>query len=207
MSKLNNVIEWGKSILIIAITAIIVIGLVKIYLDSSWITKPPSGISRVVYLEGAIEPGSLFRLRVLLDSLGPEDSLLLRINSGGGDLLEGIATAQSIYYSRGRITVEIKGIAMSAAALITCAAGHVRIYPGATFMMHAPYYVDEGTIDEAPKKVHIKGDDKSVWVMTHPSFQRCVDKKFVTAKEYKEMRYNNKEYYYTADTINSRINN
>lgn len=64
------------------------------------------------------------------------DEVIVKVNSGGGDLFAG----NDIYYMltqyAGKVTVDISGIAASAATLICCAGDVVRANPGIQYMVH-----------------------------------------------------------------------
>lgn len=64
------------------------------------------------------------------------EAVTVKVNSGGGDLFAG----NEIYYLlkayRGWVTVDIMGLAASAATVICCAGNRVRANPGAQYMIH-----------------------------------------------------------------------
>jgi ATP-dependent protease ClpP protease subunit len=62
--------------------------------------------------------------------------LTVGINSGGGDLFAGNEIYYLLQSYKGKITVDIMGIAASAATVISCAGDRVRATPGAQFMIH-----------------------------------------------------------------------
>lgn len=73
------------------------------------------------------------------------------INSPGGDLLTGMAIANTIrsWQSAGaRVVVEVAGIAGSAAALIAAAADEVRMPAGGFLFLHNAAYVDGKPADD-----------------------------------------------------------
>lgn len=70
------------------------------------------------------------------DALAETDKpVTVEINSGGGDLFAG----NEIYYmlhERGNVTVDIVGMAASAATIIACGGSLVRAVPGVQYMIH-----------------------------------------------------------------------
>ncbi len=73
------------------------------------------------------------KIREALDeSKGP---VTIEINSGGGDLFAG----NEIYYilsQRKDVTVDIVGLAASAATIVACGGSHIRAIPGMQYMIH-----------------------------------------------------------------------
>ena len=68
----------------------------------------------------------------------PSAPVTLFVNSYGGDLGAALAMLNSLRSHRGAITVEIEGIAASAATLFCCV-GTVRMAEDAALMVHAPW--------------------------------------------------------------------
>ena len=73
----------------------------------------------------------------ILDSLGDVNTIRLRINSGGGDVFDGTAMYNMLVKHDARVTVEIEGVAASAATMIVMAGDEIRISENAHFMIHA----------------------------------------------------------------------
>ncbi|PRH85362.1 hypothetical protein C5L14_23260 [Labrys okinawensis] len=83
-----------------------------------------------------------------LKELGSPGSILLRINSPGGDVMDAMAIYSMLKASRARITARIEGIAASAASLIAMAADHIEISPNAFMLIHMPYTTATGDADD-----------------------------------------------------------
>ena len=64
------------------------------------------------------------------------EDVTIRINSGGGDLFAGNEIYYLIAGYKGKTTVDIIGLAASAATIISCAGQRVRATPGAHYMIH-----------------------------------------------------------------------
>jgi ATP-dependent protease ClpP protease subunit len=60
----------------------------------------------------------------------------LRINSPGGDVFDGIAIFNDLIAHKGKVKVEISGIAASIASVIAMAGNSIDIAPNAFFMIH-----------------------------------------------------------------------
>lgn len=62
--------------------------------------------------------------------------LTVRINSGGGDVFDGVAIYSLLVSHPGTITAQVDGLAASAASFIMLAADHIRAERPAMFMIH-----------------------------------------------------------------------
>ena len=62
--------------------------------------------------------------------------ILLRVNSPGGSVTEGIAIANALRSHPASVTVQVDGVAASIASVIAMAGDHVRMMPNALFMVH-----------------------------------------------------------------------
>ncbi len=67
---------------------------------------------------------------------GVTGDFTLRINSPGGDVFDGIAMFNDILAHKGRVKVEVSGIAASIASVIAMAGDTIEIAPNAFFMIH-----------------------------------------------------------------------
>ena len=74
--------------------------------------------------------------------------LLVRINSGGGSVTDGIAILNIIRGLGIRVTVRIEGIAASIASVIAMAGDTVQAYANTTFMTHLPWSLVAGNAVE-----------------------------------------------------------
>ena len=64
------------------------------------------------------------------------DDVVIRVNSGGGDVFAGNEIYYAIAGYHGKTTVDITGFAASAATIICCAGQTVRATPGMQYMIH-----------------------------------------------------------------------
>lgn len=97
-------------------------------------------IEGVIGMEQAT-PGALGRF--LSENPGP---VILAINSAGGDAMAGAAMMAEVE-RHGRVTVQVQGIAASAATLLVVAAHEVVMHQAAMLMIHEPYALADGTAD------------------------------------------------------------
>ena len=72
------------------------------------------------------------------------DTLNIRLNSGGGDIYDGIAIYNDLVAHSARVCVTITGIAASAASLICMAADEIAMAPGSRMMLHNSWCWGEG---------------------------------------------------------------
>jgi len=83
--------------------------------------------------------------RALYGQTGP---IRVRVNSYGGDLLQGLAIMNLLRAHPGDVTVEVMGIAASAATFIVAGADKVVMREGSFLMIHNPFTLAIGTADE-----------------------------------------------------------
>ena len=74
--------------------------------------------------------------------------LTVRINSPGGDVSDGLAIYNALSRRTGQTTVEVDGIAASAASLIAMAGDTIRIAENAMLMIHSPWTIAAGNAEE-----------------------------------------------------------
>lgn len=83
--------------------------------------------------------------RALYGNTGP---IRVRVNSYGGDLLQGLAIMNLLRAHPGEVTAEVMGIAASAATFVVAGADKVEMREGSFLMIHNPFSVAIGTADE-----------------------------------------------------------
>ncbi|MGE0407975.1 MAG: head maturation protease, ClpP-related [Amphiplicatus sp.] len=74
-----------------------------------------------------------------LAALGDVDEIVLRLNSYGGDVFDGIGIYNSLRTHGARIIVHVDGVAASIASVIAMAGDEVVMEPGAMMMIHKPW--------------------------------------------------------------------
>jgi len=83
------------------------------------------------------------RISAALRSIG-EREVIVRINSPGGDMFEGLAIYNMLREHKGEITVQIMGVAASAASIIAMAGDKVEIARAGFFMIHNAWIMAAG---------------------------------------------------------------
>lgn len=78
---------------------------------------------------------SLRRIAAALRRIGPQ-AVTVQINSPGGDMFEGIAIYNLLRAHPAAVTVEVLGLAASAASIIAMAGDEIHMSPGSFLMLH-----------------------------------------------------------------------
>ncbi len=84
------------------------------------------------------------RIGGALRSIGPDRDVVVNINSPGGDVFEGLAIYNLLREHKGKVTVNILGMAASAASFIAMAADEIKIGRAAFFMVHNAWTLAAG---------------------------------------------------------------
>ena len=92
-----------------------------------------------------------------------DDDLLVRINSGGGNLFEGLAI-YSILQRHGNVTIDVEAAALSSAAVIAMAGRRIRMAGGALLMVHSPMHMVGGRISDHESSIEMlrRGETSTV---------------------------------------------
>ena len=83
------------------------------------------------------------------------ENINVYINSNGGVVATAIAINNALRRHKAKVTVNIDGIAASAATLITCAGDTVRMPKNALFMIHNPSTIAMGDSEEMRKQADV----------------------------------------------------
>jgi ATP-dependent Clp protease protease subunit len=84
------------------------------------------------------------RIANALRYIGANEDVVVNINSPGGDVFEGLAIYNLLREHKGKVTVNILGLAASAASFIAMAGDEVRIGRAAFLMIHNGWVVAAG---------------------------------------------------------------
>lgn len=84
------------------------------------------------------------RISAALRSIGPENDVIVNINSPGGDLFEGLAIYSLFREHKGNVTVKVLGLAASAASIIAMAGDEIQIARAGFFMVHNTWVMAVG---------------------------------------------------------------
>eukprot|EP01037_Dinobryon_pediforme_P017839 gene17839-18067_t len=88
------------------------------------------------------------RFNADLAALGTVKSLTLRMNSPGGDVIQGMGIYNALAATQAEVICKIEGLAASAASLIAMAADKILIASNAFMLVHEPFGSIEGTADQ-----------------------------------------------------------
>lgn len=91
------------------------------------------------------------------------NTIHVHLNSGGGDVFDGIAIYNQLKNHSAKIVIHVEGLAASAASLILMAADEAIIYTGAMVMIHEASTYAWGTKTDIQKTLNaLDGIDKSI---------------------------------------------
>lgn len=76
------------------------------------------------------------------------DHITVRLNSPGGDAIQGVAIGNLLRNHKATVTVVVDGLAASAASIIAIAGDEVVMSPGSQFMVHDPWFYSVGNAKE-----------------------------------------------------------
>ena len=94
-------------------------------------------------------------LRRELQAIGEVDQIDLRINSDGGEVMEGLAIYNLLRRHPARIEVVVDGIAASMASVIAMAGDHIAMNRGAMIMIHDPESLGGGNAAQLEKRAEL----------------------------------------------------
>lgn len=104
-----------------------------------------------IYLEGGIYKDDMWgdaeisakKVRTMLDG-----DVVIHLNSPGGSTFEGVAIYNTLKDHPGKVTVQIDGIAASAASIVAMGADVIRSRPSSMMMIHKGWTIAIGNSDE-----------------------------------------------------------
>lgn len=106
--------------------------------------------------EGFFEDGfTAMDVVTALAEIGRSKDVTVRINSGGGIAMEGVAIFNALDSHRGKVNVVVESIAASAASIIAMAGETVTMKTGAVIMVHDPSAITLGNSEEHAKSVEM----------------------------------------------------
>lgn len=89
-----------------------------------------------------------------LEQLDP-NNITVRIHSGGGVIIDGLAIYNRLKQSKAHITVYIDGVAASIASVIAMAGDTIYMPENSWLMIHKPWNLAAGTADDMRKHVDV----------------------------------------------------
>lgn len=102
-----------------------------------------------------------------LNKMGKVDVLNVRVNSPGGDVFQGLAIYNTLKRHPARVVVDIDGMALSIASIISMAGDEIRMAGNAMFMIHDPMSGLFGTAEEHREKADLMDQVKENLVNTY----------------------------------------
>lgn len=99
-----------------------------------------------------------------LDALGEVSDIVVRINSPGGNVWDGISIFNMLKAHSAQVHVQIEGLAASAASLIAMSGDLITMGEGAMLMIHNPYCLAIGDGDDMRKAAEMLDKTKSQFV-------------------------------------------
>jgi ATP-dependent protease ClpP protease subunit len=120
-----------------------------------------------------------------LNNLGDIDELHIRINSGGGNAVEGISIYNSLkkYGEENDVFIKsiIEGLAASISSVIPLASSEIIMAKNSLYMIHMPYAMATGTADDMRKRAEVLDSVTEIIINTYE------DKTGLDREEIKEM--------------------
>lgn len=116
--------------------------------DDSGVVVTDAGVIEILSTIGGWGVWAAEVIPALRNMDGEGKTIVIRINSYGGDVFEGLAIANTIADLKARTVVEVIGVAASIASIIACAADVVRIRKSAQMMIHRPWTWTYGEAEE-----------------------------------------------------------
>lgn len=87
------------------------------------------------------------RFRDDLEAMGDVSEIVVRINSPGGEVFDGLSIYNTLKDHPAKITVHVDGLAASIASVIAMAGDRIVMGEGAMFMVHSPWTIAAGNAD------------------------------------------------------------
>lgn len=101
---------------------------------------------------GDIDANVLAKTIAEVDDYGNVDSIILRINSGGGNVIDGMSIVSVLRSCKAATACYVDGIAASMAAVIAVAADKLYMMDYAKIMIHDPFYAGGGKLSPKERK-------------------------------------------------------
>lgn len=149
---------------------------------------------RVIQLTGEIERGDFDRLDSALSEMErhSKKSIVIRINSPGGEVYEALAIAGRIRASKCRIITEGYGMIMSAATILLACGDRRRMSKYAIGMHHEASYMVGGSHTEVKEEIEQMEREEELWCTWMEEFTK-------QDKSFWRRRARKKNFYMTAE--------
>ena len=86
-----------------------------------------------------------------IKALGDISEINVRLNSGGGNVFDGIAIYNSLKSHKAKVNVHIDGLAASIASIVAMAGDTIRMAKNGFIMIHDPWIMTAGTAEDLRK--------------------------------------------------------
>lgn len=118
------------------------------------IDKESRSVTFRVYgsIGGDIDANVLANTIAEVDDYGNVDTIIIRINSGGGNVIDGMSIVSVLRSCKAATACYVDGIAASMAAVIAVAADKLYMMDYAKIMIHDPYYAGGGKLSPKERK-------------------------------------------------------
>jgi ATP-dependent Clp protease, protease subunit len=93
--------------------------------------------------------------------------VVLKINSPGGDVFDGIAMYNDLVQHKGNVRVEVNGIAASIASIIAMGGKQIAMAPNAMMMIHNSWTVAAGNADDFEEQAAVLGKIDNALALTY----------------------------------------
>ena len=110
---------------------------------------------------------------------GGIETILLRVNSAGGDVFDGLAIYNELVRHPARVEADIDGMAASIASIVVMAADEIRIADNAMMMIHDPWTGAVGSAADLRDKAHLLDQVAGNLVRTYAARTRQPEDKLV----------------------------
>lgn len=101
---------------------------------------------------GDIDANALANTIAEVDDYGNVDTIIIRINSGGGNVIDGMSIVSVLRSCKAATACYVDGIAASMAAVIAVAADKLYMMDYAKIMIHDPFYAGGGKLSPKERK-------------------------------------------------------
>jgi ATP-dependent Clp protease protease subunit len=152
-------------------------------------------ISEYSWWEDDVTPA---KFKADLNNLGQGGPITIRIHSGGGDVFAASAIRAMIMDYPGRVTARIDGLCASAATYVAMAGDRVLMQDSAFFMIHDPWTIAWGGVDELKSAISLLKTVKAGIIETYQSktnleteklAKMMADETWMTAQQAQEMGF------------------
>lgn len=118
------------------------------------IDKESRSVTFRVYgsIGGDIDANVLANTIAEVDDYGNVDTIIIRINSGGGNVIDGMSIVSVLRSCKAETACYVDGIAASMAAVIAVAADKLYMMDYAKIMIHDPFYAGGGKLSPKERK-------------------------------------------------------